>query len=60
MILANILERSVQQALKVSGADLWIFIEKPISAILLAIGVLVILLPLMKWAWKRFLVTQQR
>ncbi len=60
MILADILERSVQQALKVSGADLWIFIEKPISAILLAIGVLVILLPLMKWAWKRFLVTQKR
>jgi len=60
MILADILERSVQQALKVSGADLWIFIEKPISAILLAIGVLVILLPLVKWAWKRFLVMQQR
>jgi putative tricarboxylic transport membrane protein len=60
MILAEILERSAQQALKVSGGDLWIFIEKPISAILLAIGVLVILLPLVKWAWKRFLVTQQR
>jgi putative tricarboxylic transport membrane protein len=60
LILGGILERSVQQSLKVSGADLSIFIEKPISAALLAVGLLVILLPLVKWAWKRFLVTQQR
>jgi putative tricarboxylic transport membrane protein len=55
MILGRILERSVQQALKVSGADVMIFIEKPISAILLAVGVLVMLIPLVKWFWKRFL-----
>jgi putative tricarboxylic transport membrane protein len=58
MILGRILERSVQQALKVSGADLAIFIEKPISAALLAVGVLVMLIPLGKWIWKRFLVSQ--
>jgi putative tricarboxylic transport membrane protein len=60
LILGRILERSVQQALKVSGADVRIFIEKPISAMLLAVGVLVMLLPLVKWVWKRFLATRQR
>jgi putative tricarboxylic transport membrane protein len=59
MILGRILERSVQQALKVSGADVMIFIEKPISAALLAVGVLVMLIPLVKWFWKRFLVPQK-
>jgi putative tricarboxylic transport membrane protein len=59
MILGRILERSVQQALKVSGADLAIFIEKPISAALLAVGVLVMLLPLGKWIWRRFLISQK-
>lgn len=58
MILGRILERSVQQALRLSGADPMIFIEKPISAILLAVGVLVILLPLLKWARKRYAAAQ--
>jgi putative tricarboxylic transport membrane protein len=53
MILGRILEQSVQQALIFSGADLWIFIEKPISAMFLAIAVLTVLTPLLKWAWKK-------
>ena len=56
MILGRILERSVQQALKVSGADIGIFVEKPISAALLAVGLLVMLIPLGKWTWRRFIV----
>jgi len=36
-----------------------IFIDKPISATLLAAGLLVMLIPLFKWAWKRFLVSQR-
>ena len=35
MILGRTLEQSVQQALKISGADLMIFIKQPISATLL-------------------------
>ena len=58
MILGRILEQSVQQALKISGADLRIFIEKPISATLLAVALLVILIPVFKWAWRRFLPTK--
>lgn len=55
MILGRILERSLQQSLKVSGADPMIFIEKPISATLLAVGTLVMLFPVFKWAWKKVL-----
>jgi putative tricarboxylic transport membrane protein len=57
MILGRTLELSVQQALKTSGADLMIFIERPISATLLAMALLVILLPVFKQAWKRFQTT---
>jgi putative tricarboxylic transport membrane protein len=53
MILGRTLEQSVQQALKISGADLMIFIERPISATLLALIVLVVLIPIFKRVWKR-------
>lgn len=52
MILGRTLEQSVQQALKISGADLMIFIERPISATLLALIVLVVLIPVFKRGWK--------
>jgi putative tricarboxylic transport membrane protein len=54
MILGRTLEQSVQQALKISGADLMIFIERPISATLFALIVLVMLIPIFKRAWKRY------
>jgi putative tricarboxylic transport membrane protein len=57
MILGRTLEQSVQQALKISGADLMIFIERPISATLFALIVLVILIPIFKQAWKRYQVS---
>jgi putative tricarboxylic transport membrane protein len=59
LILGRMLEHSVQQSLKTSGADPMIFIDKPISAALLAVGLLVILLPIFKWAWKKLLVVQK-
>jgi putative tricarboxylic transport membrane protein len=59
MILGGKLEQSVQQSLKMSGADLGIFIKKPISAALLAVALLVMLIPLFKWAWKRYKVSQE-
>jgi putative tricarboxylic transport membrane protein len=54
MILGRTLEQSVQQALKISGADLMIFIERPISATLLALIVLVVLIPVFKRVWKQY------
>jgi putative tricarboxylic transport membrane protein len=59
MILGRKLEQSVQQALKMSGADIGIFIKKPISATILAIALLVILIPVFKWAWKRYQVPRK-
>ena len=53
LILGKMLELSVEQALKTSGADPMIFIDKPISAGLLSVGLLVMLLPLFKWVWKK-------
>lgn len=60
LILGGLLERSFQKSLQVSGADPMIFIDKPISAALLAVGLLVMLIPLFKWTWKRFLVSQRQ
>jgi putative tricarboxylic transport membrane protein len=53
LILGQRLELTLQQSLTLSGADLRIFIEKPIAATLLACAALVMLIPFMKWAWKR-------
>ena len=55
MILGRILELSVQQAFKISGANPMIFIYKPISAGLLCVAVLFLMLPLFKWAWTALL-----
>jgi putative tricarboxylic transport membrane protein len=59
LILGKMLELSVQQALKTSGADPMIFIDKPISAGLLSVGLLVMLLPLVRWVWKRSLLVRE-
>jgi putative tricarboxylic transport membrane protein len=53
MILGRILERSFLQALQVSAGDLAIFVEKPIAAALLAVAVLVMLTPVVRWLWKQ-------
>ena len=54
MILGSTLEASVQQALIVSGADIWTFVKRPISAMFLIIAALSMLIPLFKWGWKKF------
>jgi len=59
LILGRILERSYQQSLKTSGADPMIFIDKPISAMLLAVGLLVIMAPVFRWAWRKYLLLQK-
>ncbi len=53
LILGPILERSLQQALISSGGDFSIFIEKPISAALLSVAVLMVLTPALKLLWKK-------
>jgi putative tricarboxylic transport membrane protein len=53
MILGRILERSFLQSLQVSAADLTIFLEKPISAVLVCITGVVIMTPAGRWFWSR-------
>jgi len=54
LILGKRLEQSLQQSLTLSGADPFIFFKTPISATLLAGATVVVLIPVVKWAWKRF------
>jgi len=60
MILEPIFEISVQQSLIYSGGDPMIFIQKPISAGLLVIAVLVMLVPLARGVLNRLGFTQSQ
>jgi putative tricarboxylic transport membrane protein len=53
MILGPILERSLQQSLISSGGSPMIFIEKPISALLLAVAAFLMLTPVLKKMWRK-------
>jgi putative tricarboxylic transport membrane protein len=53
MILGRMLERSVQQALTMSGGDLTIFIRKPISAGLLLVAAFILFSPVVRWLRSR-------
>jgi TctA family transporter len=37
------MERSLRTSLEMSGGDLWIFFQRPISAILLVVGAVILL-----------------
>jgi putative tricarboxylic transport membrane protein len=52
MILGPILERSLQQSLISSGGSPVIFVEKPISAVLLAVAVFLMVTPVLKRLWR--------
>jgi putative tricarboxylic transport membrane protein len=53
MILGRMLERSLQQALTMSGGDLTVFIRKPISAGLLLVAAFILFSPAVRWFWGR-------
>ncbi len=53
VVLGSLFERSLQKTLQVSGADPMIFIQSPISATLLAVGLFIMVTPIIKWAWMR-------
>jgi putative tricarboxylic transport membrane protein len=53
MILGRMLERSVQQSLTMSGGDLAIFIQKPISAGLLGVAAFVLISPGVRWLLRK-------
>ncbi|NVK47841.1 MAG: tripartite tricarboxylate transporter permease [Rhodobacteraceae bacterium] len=53
LILGPILEENLRRSLMISRGSWSIFLERPISAVLIAICVVLISLPLLKWAWVR-------
>jgi putative tricarboxylic transport membrane protein len=53
MILGPMLEKTLQQSLIGSGGDPMTFLERPISALLLAVAVLLMLTPLAKGLWSK-------
>jgi len=53
MLLGRMLERTVQQALSMSGGDPAVFIERPISAALLLVAAFVLISPAVRWLWRR-------
>lgn len=53
LVLGDKLELSFIQSMQLSAADPMIFIEKPISASLLSVAALMVLIPLIKWAWQQ-------
>jgi putative tricarboxylic transport membrane protein len=48
MLLSPMLEKSIQQALSISGGDLRIFVQKPISATVLLLIIFISLVPVFK------------
>ena len=52
MILCPILERNIRRSLIMSGGDISIFIQSPISVVLLSIAGLLTLTPFLRWVWK--------
>ena len=53
MILGPMLEKTLQQSLIASGGDPMTFLQRPISATLLASAVLIMLTPVVKQFWKK-------
>lgn len=53
MILGPMLEKTLQQSLIGSGGDPMTFLERPISALLLAVAVLLMLTPMAKGLWSK-------
>jgi putative tricarboxylic transport membrane protein len=54
MILGPMLEKTLQQSLIASGGDFLTFVNRPISASLLAAAAFLILMPAAKQTWKKY------
>ena len=52
LVLGNLAENSIRQALAISGGSFAIFITRPISALFIIAGILAYLSPVIRWALK--------
>jgi putative tricarboxylic transport membrane protein len=48
LVLGPLMERSLRESLEISQGDFGIFVNRPISAVLIGLGVLIICSPLLK------------
>jgi putative tricarboxylic transport membrane protein len=53
MLLGRILERSVQQSLIMSGGEVLVFIQRPISLVLLLVAAFLLFTPAVRWLWRQ-------
>jgi putative tricarboxylic transport membrane protein len=54
LILGPMLERSLRQALTISHGSLSIFFNRPISSVLMIVGIIALFGPLLQFVWKRY------
>lgn len=54
MVLGRLAENSLRQALMLSGGSLVIFVERPISAVLMGVALLGYLTPALRWGLRRW------
>jgi len=47
VVLGPMMERSFREAMMISRGDLWVFLSRPISGTILAVGALVLVAPLL-------------
>ena len=52
LVLGKLAENSLRQALTLSGGSMWIFFQRPISAVFISLAILAYLFPLAQWAIK--------
>jgi putative tricarboxylic transport membrane protein len=52
LVLGPLLERSLRQSLTISHGDLSIFVTRPISAVLIALALLSLFAPAVRWPWR--------
>jgi putative tricarboxylic transport membrane protein len=54
LIMGPPMEKSLRQSLEMSQGEISILVASPIAATLLAISAIILLMPVVKWAWKRW------
>jgi putative tricarboxylic transport membrane protein len=52
LVLGPLVERSLRQSLTISHGDLSIFVTRPISAVLIALALLSLFAPAVRWPWR--------
>jgi len=53
LVLGPLLEKEFRRALIGSRGDWWVFVDRPLSATILAVAALVLVAPLIGYAWRR-------